>query len=342
MNPIRSIAELDEALSLPTRGVLDSLRSVQGDVLVLGAGGKLGPTLARMVRRGLDEIGAASRRVVAVSRFTNPAVSAALREVGVETISCDLTNRVALADLPDFANVLYLVGQKFGTYESPEKTWFINTIVPALVAERFPKSRIVALSTGCVYPLAAIDGPGSSEIDPLGPPGEYANSCVGRERVLEHYAHVNQTPMVFVRLCYAIDLRYGVLLDLAQQIWRQQPIDVGMGATHVIWQGDANARIVQCLARAAVPPAIVNVTGRERLSIRGLAKRLGELLNREVQLTGQEGNTAWVWNAERSYDWFGSPTVSVDEMLHATVEWVLFGGATLDRPTHFEARDGQF
>lgn len=342
MKPIRSIAELDDVLSVPTPGVLDTLGSVPGDVLVLGAGGKLGPTLARMVRRGLNEIGATSRRVVAVSRYSNAAASATLRQAGVETISCDLASRAALAGLPDFANVLYLLGQKFGTHESPEKTWFINTIVPALIADRFPNSRIVALSTGCVYALAAIDGPGSSEGDPLGPPGEYANSCVARERVFEHYAKVNQTPMVFVRLCYAIDLRYGVLLDLAKNIWRRQPIDVSMGATHVIWQGDANARIIQCLARTSVPPAIVNVTGRERLSIRSLAIRLGELLTREVQFTGEEGTTAWVWNAERSYDWFGSPNVSVDEMLRATAEWVLLGGETLDRPTHFEARDGQF
>ncbi len=342
MESIQSVAELDDALSLPTPEVLDTLRSVRGDVLVLGAGGKLGPTLARMVRRGLDEIGASSRRVVAVSRFSDPAAAASLQQARVETISCDLTNRGAVWDLPDAPNVIFLVGQKFGTREAPDTTWFVNTVVPVLVGERFAKSRIVALSTGCVYPLAAINGPGATEGDPLGPPGEYANSCVGRERVFEHYAKTNQTPMVFVRLCYAIDLRYGVLLDLAQKVWKRQPIDVGIGATHVIWQGDANARVIQSLARTAVPPALVNVTGRDRLSIRELATRLGELLNREVQFTGQEGTTSWVWNAERSYDWFGPPTVSVDEMLHATAEWVLRGGETLDRPTKFEVLDGQF
>lgn len=342
MKPIRSIDALDDALSLPTPGVMDALRAAPGDVLVLGAGGKLGPTLARMARRALDEIGATSRRVMAVSRFSNPRASASLRQAGVETLECDLSNRAAIAALPDCPNVLYLVGQKFGTRESPEQTWFTNTIVPALIAERFSSSRLVVVSTGCVYPFMDIDGPGAAEDDPLGPPGEYANSCVGRERVFEHYAKTNQTPMTIVRLCYAIDLRYGVLLDLAQRIWRQQPIDVGMGATHVIWQGDANARVIQSLARASVPPAIVNVTGRERLRIRALATRLGELLHRDVHFVGQEAPTAWVWNAERSYDWFGPPAVSVEDMLGATAEWIRQGGETLDRPTHFEARDGQF
>lgn len=342
MNPFHTTAELEEALSRPSAGVLDTLRAVDGDFLVLGAGGKLGPTLARMVRRGLDQIGATSRRVVAVSRFTYPAAAASLQAVGVETISCDLANRAAIRELPDVANVLYLVGQKFGTQQSPGNTWFTNTVIPALVAERFARSRIVALSTGCVYPLTAIDGPGAAEGDPLGPPGEYANSCVGRERVLEYFATLNHTPMTLVRLCYAIDLRYGVLLDLAAKIWQRQPIDVTMGATHVIWQGDANAWIIQSLARTAVPPAIVNVTGRERLSIRDLAARLGELLNREVRFEGQAAATAWVWNAERAHEWFGPPTVSVDDMLRATAEWVAQGGETLNRPTHFEARDGRF
>ncbi|MSR57101.1 MAG: NAD-dependent epimerase/dehydratase family protein [Planctomycetaceae bacterium] len=342
MKPIHTVAELDDALSTPTSGVLDVLRRVPGDIIVLGAGGKMGPTLAMMVRRGLDAIGESSRRVFAVSRFSSPAAAETLRQARVETIACDLMNREAVGHLPDAPNVISLVGQKFGTREAPELTWVTNTLVPALVAERFAKSRIVALSTGCVYPLVAADGPGSGEDDPLGPPGEYANSCVGRERVFEHYSKANETPMVFVRLCYAIDLRYGVLLDLAQQVYQRQAIDVGMGATHAIWQGDANARVIQSLARAAVPPVAVNVTGRDRLSIRALAIRLGELLGREVCFTGHEAPTAWLWDARRSYDWFGPPTVSIDELLEATAHWVLCGGKTLNRPTHFQVRDGQF
>lgn len=337
-----SIGDLEEALSQPMAGVLETLRLVSGNIIVLGAGGKLGPSLARMIRRGCDEIGESSRRIFAISRYSSAAAAESMRRAGVETIACDLTDRIAVERLPDAPNVIFLVGQKFGTHDAPEQTWITNTLVPAIIAERYARSRIVALSTGCVYPLVSIEGPGASEDDPLGPPGEYANSCVGRERVFQHYSKINQTPMVFVRLCYAIDLRYGVLLDIAEKVYHRRPIDVGMGWAQVIWQGDANARIIQCLLHTAVPPAIVNVTGADRLSIRALAIRLGELLDRDVEFLGQEAPTAWVWNAQRSYEWFGPPTVSVDEMLQATVDWVLRGGATLNRPTHFEERDGRF
>ncbi len=342
MQPLRTVEELEERLSRPTDGVLEALAVTEGDVLVLGAGGKLGPTLARMARRGLDTLGATNRRVLAVSRFSSPQAAESLQRVGVETIVCDLTDRAAVADLPDAPNVLFLAGQKFGTQSAPELTWLTNTLVPAIVAERFARSRLVVLSTGCVYPLVAVNGPGAAEDDPLGPPGEYANSCVGRERVFTYFARRHSTPLILVRLCYAIDLRYGVLLDIAQRVFQGEPVDVGMGAVHVIWQGDANARILQCLTRAAVPPVAVNVTGRERLSIRALAQRFGELFGRDVQFTGREGTTAWVWNADRSYEWFGPPEVSVDEMLLAVADWVQRGGETLHRPTHFEVRDGQF
>ena len=342
MPPIQTIAELEDALSRPTPGVLETLRRIPGDVMVLGAGGKMGPTLARMVRRGFDAIGDSSRRVLAVSRFSSVAAARSLQEAGVETIACDLTDRDAIQNLPDAPNVISLVGQKFGTSDAPELTWITNTLVPALVAQRYATSRIVALSTGCVYPLVATDGPGSSENDPLLPPGEYANSCVGRERVFEYYAKRHGTPMVFVRLCYAIDLRYGVLLDLAQRVFHGQPIDLSMGATHVIWQGDANARIIQCLDHTATPPVAVNVTGLERLSICALAARLGQLLGRDAQFEGTEAATAWLWNAQRSYDWFGPPTVPIEEMLQATADWVRHGGETLNLPTHFEVRDGTF
>ena len=342
MPPLTTVDDLEEALSRPTPGALETLRRSTGDVIVLGAGGKMGPTLARMLRRSLDAIGASARRVIAVSRFSSAAAMQSLRQAGVDTIACDLTNPQQIRALPDAPNVIYLVGQKFGTQESPELTWITNTVVPALVAERFARSRIVALSTGCVYPLVASGGPGSAEDDPLGPPGEYANSCVGRERVFEYYSKRDQTPMVFVRLCYAIDLRYGVLLDLAQRVAQGQPIDLGMAATHVIWQGDANARIIQCLEHTQVPPVAVNITGRDRLPIQDLALRLGELLNRKVQFTGEPGPTAWLWNAQRSYDWFGPPTVTIEEMLQATAHWVQQSGPTLNRPTHFEVRDGNF
>ena len=342
MKPLLTLADLDDQLSLPTPGVLDTLRALDGDVLVLGAGGKMGPTLARMVRRGLDEIGRRDRRVFAVSRFSSAAAAAELQRHGVQTIACDLLDRAAVQALPDAPNVIFMAGQKFGTSEAPELTWVMNTLVPAIVAERFARSRIVVFSTGCVYPLVRADGPGSHENDALGPPGEYANSCVGRERVFTHFAKQNGTPTLLFRLCYAIDLRYGVLCDVANKVARGQPVDVTMGAANVIWQGDANARAIQCLAHTATPPLALNVTGLQRVSIRWLAQRFGDLLGRTPAIAGQEGATAWLWDATRSYALFGPPVVSLEEMIDATAQWVRQGGATLGKPTHFETTDGRF
>jgi nucleoside-diphosphate-sugar epimerase len=342
LKPIHSIEDLEEELSRPTPGVLDTLRAVDGDVMVLGAGGKMGPTLARMVRRGLNEIEREDRRVIAVSRFSSAIAARGLHQRGVETIACDLMDRTAVQALPEAANVIFMAGQKFGTSDRPELTWVMNTLVPAIVAERFPKSRIVVFSTGCVYPLVPAHGPGSNERDALGPPGEYASSCVGRERVFAHFARQKGTHALMFRLCYAIDLRYGVLCDVASKVAEGLPVDVTMGAANVIWQGDANARAIQCLAHVASPPIALNVTGIERVSIRALAQRFGELFDREAIVTGKEAESVWLWDASRSYELFGPPTVSLEEMIAATAHWVRQGGATLGKPTHFEVRDGRF
>lgn len=342
MQPIHSLEELEEALSRPTAGVLDTLMNLEGDVLILGAGGKMGPTLARMVRRGLDDIGHQHRRVIAVSRFSSAAAAQGLQQHGVETISCDLMNREAVQALPDAANVIFMAGQKFGTSDAPELTWVMNTLVPAIVAERYAKSRIVVFSTGCVYPLMPAEGRGACEDDPLTPPGEYSNSCVGRERVFEHFAKRHGTRALMFRLCYAIDLRYGVLLDVAQKVAQGLPVDVSMGYAHVIWQGDANARAIQCLSHTATPPLALNMTGIERVSIRKLAQTFGERLGRPAIITGTESPTAWIWDAARSYEIFGPPTVSLEEMIDATADWLKSGGQTIGKPTHFEVQDGQF
>lgn len=341
MTSFRNEAELEEALSRPTSGVLDTLRTIRGDVLVLGAGGKMGPTLTRMLKRAVDQLGD-SRRVFAVSRFSSAGTSEELQKCGVHVISCDLTDRDAVARLPDAPNVIFMTGQKFGTADRPELTWVMNTLVPAIVAERYPQARIVAFSTGCVYSLAPTDGNGSREADALDPPGEYANSCVGRERIFTHFSKTNGTPMLLFRLNYAIDLRYGVLLDVAQKVFQGVPIDVTMGWANVIWQGDANARAIQCLALTATPPAILNVTGHERISIRDLAERFGRLFGRAVTIVGQPAPTAWLSDASRSFELFGPATVTLDEMIAATADWVQRGGPTLGKPTHFESRDGQF
>lgn len=335
---IASSADLEDRLSQPTPGLLDAMSTIEGDILVLGAGGKMGPTLARMARRASEP----SRRVITVSRFSSPAVADDLQRHGVETIACDLLDRAAVARLPDAPNVIFMAGQKFGTSDTPELTWVMNTLVPAIVAERYARSRIVVFSTGCVYPLATADGPGSREDDPLGPPGDYANSCVGRERVFMHFSKINGTPALLFRLSYAIDLRYGVLHDVARKVANGEPADVTMGYANVIWQGDANARAIQCLAHTASPPVALNVTGRERVSIRELAQRFGKLLAREPIITGEEAPTAWLFDASRSFELFGPVAVSLDEMIEATARWIQQGGTSLGKPTHFETRDGNF
>jgi dTDP-4-dehydrorhamnose reductase len=338
---IETIEDLEERLSRPTKGVLETLRSVPGEILVLGAGGKMGPTLTRMASRALESIGQGSR-VLAVSRFSNPTAADQLLQHGVQPISCDLTKRDQVNRLPDAPNVIFMAGQKFGTSDQPELTWITNTLVPAIVAERYSTSRIVVFSTGCVYPLAPVDGPGSREDDVLGPPGEYANSCVGRERIFAHFSTQNGTPMLMFRLNYAVELRYGVLLDVALKVARGIPVDVTVGWANVIWQGDANARAIQCLAHVAAPPRVLNATGGEKISVRTLAARFGELFRREPIVIGTEAPTAWLSDPSRSLELFGPLTMTLDEMIDAVADWVKHGGVTLGKPTHFEVRDGQF
>ncbi len=342
MRSIQTVEELEESLSRPTSGVLKTLEAIDGDVVLLGAAGKMGPTLSRMVRRALDTLGHRSRRVIAVSRFTSQEARRSLEQHGVETLVCDLLNPKDVQSLPTAPNVFFLAGQKFGTSDAPELTWAMNTLVPAYVAERYRESRIVAFSTGCVYPLLSADGPGANENTMLGPPGDYANSCVGRERVFTFFSKQNETPVLLFRLCYAIELRYGVLSDIATRIMTGCPVDVSMGFVNMIWQGDANARAIESLAHTSSPPTALNVTGLERVSVRAIAMQFGKLLDREVVFTGQESETAWVWDASRSYELFGEPTVSLEEMIIAVSEWTLVGGPLLGKPTHFEVTSGQY
>ena len=334
----RTEEELEERLSRPSAGVQAALASLDGDVLVLGAGGKMGPTLARMARRALP----AGREVLAVSRFSSAPARAALEHHGVRTIPCDLLDPAAIAKLPDAANVVFMAGQKFGTGDAPGLTWMTNAVLPAFVAARYPRSRIVVFSTGCVYGLSAPDGGGSREDDRLDPPGEYANSCVARERVFAHHARLNGTPMLMFRLNYAIDLRYGVLHDVATKVWRDEPFDVTTGHVNVIWQGDANARALESLARVANPPEVLNVTGRETVSTRWLAEQFAAAFGKTARITGTEAATVWLANASKSLAWFGEPTVSLAEMIALQADWIRSGGGSLGKPTHFEARDGKF
>ena len=339
-------SELDELLSRPRDETVAALAACTGDVIILGAGGKMGPTLSRVVARAAtlaDRLaGLRQRRVIAVSRFSSPVARQALEVAGIEVFSCDLLDRNAVARLPDAENVIFMAGQKFGTADAPRMTWAMNTLVPAICSERYAGGRIVAFSTGNVYPLTPVARIGARESDPPGPIGEYAASCVGRERIFELAADRADTRVAIVRLNYAIDLRYGVLTDLALKVVRGEPIDLRMGYVNVIWQGDANRIAVECLERASTPPFIVNVTGRDVLSVRDLAEQLGERLGRTPVFTGEESPDALLSDTALMESTFAPAEVPLDWMLSWVATWVADGRPLLGRPTHFEERAGRF
>jgi nucleoside-diphosphate-sugar epimerase len=307
----------------------------------------MGPSLARMLRRAADAVGD-GRRVLAVSRWSDAAAERWLNEAGVATLRCDLLDRAGVAALPDAPNVVFMAGQKFGTTEAPHRTWAMNTIVPTLCAERYAGARTVAFSTGNVYALSPAGGPAggvprmSQESDALAPVGEYAASCVGRERVFEHFSATRGTPVATVRLNYAVDLRYGVLVDLARRVWAGAPVDVTMGYVNVIWQGDANALAIAALPHAAAPPFVVNVTGPLRLAVREVAHDLGSLLGRTPVITGTEAPDALLSDTARMRTELGEVTVDYWTLVSWVADWVKRGGRVLGKPTGFEVRDGRF
>lgn len=334
----RSIPQLEDELSRPNDSDYRFLRDLEGDLMVLGAGGKMGPSLARRARRAADE--ARKRcRVIAVSRFGSGEAARELRDWGVETISCDLLERDEIRKLPDCANVLFLAGRKFGSTGNAPLTWITNTLMPALAAERFRGSRIVALSSGNVYPMTVA---GATEETAPAPVGEYAQSVLGRERVFEYYSHRGDTPVAIVRLNYAIDLRYGVLLDIGRRVWERQPAPLAMGAVNVIWQGDANSAILRSLALASSPPRVLNVTGPETLRVRWIAERFGERFGVQPQFEGREGETALLSDSSLYRRLLGQPLVAAEQLIGWQAEWIRAGLPTLDKPTHFEVRDGAF
>ena len=334
---IKDTAALDELLCRPSQALIDDLGKVDGDIMVLGVGGKMGPTLAGLAKAALP-----GRKVIGVARFSEPGVKEWLQARGVETINCDLLDETSIKALPKSPNIIFMAGRKFGASEDQPLTWAMNAIVPGLVAETFRDSRIVAFSTGCVYPFVDVGSGGATEATPLTPPGEYANSCVGRERVFEHYSRLLRTPGRLFRLNYANDLRYGVLADVALKVRDGVVVDVTMGHVNVIWQGDANACALGCLAHCTVPTSPLNVSGPETVSIRWLAHEFAARLGRKAQLAGTESPTAWLTNAAASARLFGYPSVSLAQMIDWTADWVASGLPTLGKPTHFEVRDGAY
>jgi nucleoside-diphosphate-sugar epimerase len=338
---IRNESELEEILTRPSAALIEFIKTVSSPLLVLGAGGKMGPTLAVLARRAADAAGH-PLAVVAVSRFSNAASREWLEARGVKTASCDLLAADAIARLPDAENIIYLVGMKFGTAQNPAATWAINTLVPAHVCERYPHSRIVALSTGNIYPPCEVSRGGSVETDSLTPLGEYANAAVGRERIFEFYSHRQHTPLTLLRLFYAVELRYGVLVDIARKVHAGKPVALANGAFNCIWQRDANELILRALPLATTPATAYNLCRPETFSVREIATRFGALLGSAPIFSGSETETALLGNAAKLCTALESPATPMESILPWIAEWVKHGGHDLGRPTHFEVRDGKY
>jgi nucleoside-diphosphate-sugar epimerase len=332
------VEALEEFLSRPSAALIDDMARLDGDILVLGVGGKMGPTLARMARRAAPD-----KRVVGAARFSEPGLRARLEGQGVETIACDLLDRAAVAALPKLANIVFMAGRKFGSTGAEELTWAMNAWVPSVVAEAFPAARIVAFSTGNVYPFSPVGGPHPSETTtPGAASGEYGMSCLGRERLFQYFSARDRTPGRILRLNYAIEMRYGVLWDVASRVFAGQSIELAMGHVNVIWQGDANAVALRALLRCTTPTTPLNLSGLEVVSIRRLAGAFGAAFGRAPRFAGSEAETALLTDAREAARLFGPPSVPLERAIAWTADWVGRGMPNLAKPTHYDARDGRF
>ena len=334
---ITDIADLDELLCRPSQALIDDLRRVDGDIMILGVGGKMGPTLAGLARNALPD-----RRIIGVARFSESGVKEWLQTRGIETINCDLLDDAAIKTLPKAPNIIFMAGRKFGAEGNLALTWAMNSHVPALVAQAFRNSRIVAFSTGCVYPFVPVDGGGSDEAMAPNPPGEYAQSCVGRERMFEYFSNQFKTPGRLFRLNYAIYMRYGVLHDIASKVLAGKPIDISLGHVNFIWQGDASSQALRCLAHCDTPTSPINVSGHEILAVRNLAAKFGKLLGKEPVIVGKEEPTAWLTNTSQAVKLFGLPIVDTAQLIKWTADWVTRSMPSLGKPTKYEVRDGRY
>jgi nucleoside-diphosphate-sugar epimerase len=338
---IRDEAQLEDLLSEPSAADVDCVSRLRGDVLIVGASGKMGPSLARRIRRAAGRAGSTGR-VLAVSRFSTPVVRQSLEADGIQTIACDLLDPDRIAALPRAEHVLFLAGRKFGTLDRTDVTWATNTIVPARVAEHFAQSRMVVFSTGNIYPLVPVDGPGSREDDAPAPAGEYAQSCLGRERVIEFVSRERKLRALTFRLNYAVDLRYGTLVDIACKVLAGESIDLTMGFFNAIWQGDANSYALRSLELCTSPPTILNVTGVERISVRDTAEWFGSQFDRSPVFVNTEGPVALLSDASRCRALLGEPDVPLSVLRQWVAHWVRAGGVSLNKPTHFEVTDGRY
>jgi len=338
---INTVEELENGLSVPTAADVAAVSKLQGDILILGAAGKMGPSLAKLARRSIVQAGI-NKRVIAVARFSDPQIRADFEESGIETITCDLLKPGALASLPDVENVIFMAARKFGTRGSEHLTWAMNTFLPGLVAERYRQSRIVAFSTGNVYGLQPISGGGATESTQVAPVGEYAQSALGRERMFEYGSSQWKTAVTLLRLNYAVELRYGVLVDIALKVFNHSAVDLRMGYVNVIWQRDANSQCLRAFPHCQSPPLLLNITGPETLSVRDIAKEFGRRFGIQPSFSGKESDFAILSNVAKSTELFGPPSVRPDQLIDWIAHWIANQGTLLNKPTHFEVQDGKF
>lgn len=338
---IENIQQLEDMLSEPTPGAVEAMKQLDGDIMILGVGGKIGPSLARMTIRAIAASGK-KRKLIGVERAFQGNAKQELDDLGVETIEADLLDQDQLDALPQAKNIVFMAGMKFGSTGNEPLTWAINTFLPGVVGRHFSNSRIISFGSGNIYGLVPISQGGSDESQTPNPFGEYAGSCFGRERMFEHFSIVNGTPVTLFRLNYAVEMRYGVLVDIAQQVHNGETINLAMGNVNVIWQGDVNALVLQSFGVAASPAFILNVAGPELLSLRKVATMYGQLMGKEVTFEGEEANDVLYSNAQTCHRLFGYPRVGVQQMVHWIADWVSRGGESLGKPSHFEVRDGKF
>ena len=333
--------QLEELISKPSAEVIEMFSRVEGDIMFLGIDGKIGPSLARMAKRACEEAGV-DKKIIGVSLFESEERQKSIEALGIRTINGDLLDTEFVKSLPKVKNVYFLAGMKFGSEDNLSLTWAVNAYMPALVAEHFKNSRIVAFSTGCVYPLVPVKSGGSMETDIPTPVGEYAQSCLGRERMFEYGSKKNNTPVTLIRLNYSVELRYGVLVDIATKVKTQESLDLSMGYFNVIWQGDVNDVVLRSIEIAESPAKILNITGEETLLVRDIAREFGKLFGVELKLVGEEAQTALLSNSEIAYNLYGRPKVPIAQVIKWIAGWMKEDKKLLGKPTHYEVRDGKY